>query len=134
MKKDKKKRKVDDWWNFQTNEKVTRMKLRDGKEYRMLNKDEKYMQTSKRWMAEQKVCLDGNTIEYIHSRYAFKDKKIKRKICTSTRWVKFKKRTLIIDKEKILQKWNKYIGEFFNDNKGVKPTIYKNMERPVVLK
>lgn len=46
---------------------------------------------------------------------------------SSTGCIKSNKGTLIIEKEKILQEWNEYIGELFHDNR--KPTIHKKHGR-----
>ena len=38
-----------------------------------------------------------------------------------------------MEKGKILERWKEYVGELYNDNRGPKPTIYKNMGSPKIL-
>lgn len=35
--------------------------------------------------------------------------------------------TIILEKEKIVQKWNEYIEEFFQDERG-QPAVYRNID------
>ena len=55
------------------------------------------------------------------------DKKIKEvageKTCSSTGCIKSKEGAIIIEKDKVLQRWTEYIAELFHDNKGEKPII-----------
>ena len=39
-----------------------------------------------------------------------------------------------MEKEKVLERWNEYIGELFHDNRGEKPTITKRVDGPKILK
>lgn len=46
-----------------------------------------------------------------------KNQRTEQKTCTSTGCIKSKDRMLILEKEEILKRWNKYIGELFHDKK-----------------
>lgn len=54
----------------------------------------------------------------------------KQKTCSLSGGIQSKKGNCIIEKEKILKRWNKYIRNLY---KIVKPTN-KNMEKPAILK
>ena len=54
--------------------------------------------------------------------------------CSSTGCIKSKEGTVLVEKDKILERWNEYIGELFHDNRGEKPTINKPMEGLKILK
>ena len=56
------------------------------------------------------------------------------KPCSSSGCLKAKDGTVILEKEKILERWTEYIGELFHDNRGDKPTIVKKIEGPKILK
>lgn len=47
--------------------------------------------------------------------------------------VKSKEGTVIMEKEKVLKHWIKFIGELFHDNRGEKPTIHKIMDGSKIL-
>lgn len=46
-----------------------------------------------------------------------------------TGYIKYKKRTFIMNKQKILQLWNDYTGKLFQDKREEKPTIHKKHEK-----
>ena len=54
--------------------------------------------------------------------------------CSSAGCIKSKEGTVLVEKVKILERWNEYIGELFHDNRWEKPTIYKPMEGLKILK
>jgi len=65
-------------------------------------------------------------------------KKIKeisgQKLCTSPGCIKSKDGKIVMEKDKILERWSEYISELFHDERGEKPTIHKNMEGPPILR
>ena len=56
------------------------------------------------------------------------------KTCSSTGCIKSKDGAIVMEKDKVLQRWTEYIAEVFHDNRGEKPIIRKNMEEPEILK
>lgn len=48
------------------------------------------------------------------------------KTCLSTGWIKSKDGTFILEKGKVLQRWNEYIGE--------QPSIHRTTDGPDILK
>jgi len=54
--------------------------------------------------------------------------------CSSSGCIKSENGTVIMEKEKILERWKEYIGEVFHDDRGNKPIIQKNMDGPKILK
>ena len=57
-----------------------------------------------------------------------------RKTCTSSGCIQSKDGTLIMEKDEILERWSEYIEELFDDERGQKPVIRKNIEGPRILK
>ncbi|XP_047469237.1 uncharacterized protein LOC125025306 [Penaeus chinensis] len=47
--------------------------------------------------------------------------------------IKSKERCILMEKEAILTRWSEYIKDLFNDNRGQKPEIHKNMEGLKIL-
>ena len=59
----------------------------------------------------------------------------KPKKCTSSGCIKGKDGSIIMDKEKILNRWEEYISELYDDEeRGVKIEIRKNMDGPPILR
>ena len=54
--------------------------------------------------------------------------------CSSTGCIKSKEGTIIVEKEKILERWAEYIDDLFNDDRIEQPLILKNMDGPKILK
>ncbi|XP_037779155.1 uncharacterized protein LOC119575579 [Penaeus monodon] len=57
-----------------------------------------------------------------------------KKSCSSGGCLKAKGRTIILEKDKILERWTKYTQELFQDDRGEKPIIRKSIEGPIILK
>ncbi|XP_047494947.1 uncharacterized protein LOC125043038 [Penaeus chinensis] len=57
-----------------------------------------------------------------------------KKTCSSSGCLRAKDGTIILEKEKILERWTEYIQELFHDNRREKPLIEKNMDGPQILK
>ena len=54
--------------------------------------------------------------------------------CISSGCIKGKDGSIIMDKEKILNRWEEYISELYDDEeRGVKTEIRKNMDEPSIL-
>lgn len=62
-----------------------------------------------------------------------KNQRTEQKTCTSTGCIKSKDRMLILEKEEILKRWNKYIGELFHDKKK-QLVIQRNIDELEILK
>ena len=56
-----------------------------------------------------------------------------KKACSSSGCIKAKNGDLIMDKSKMLERWTEYIGDLFQDNRGEKPVIKKNIDGPKIL-
>ena len=54
--------------------------------------------------------------------------------CSSAGCIKSKEGTVLVEKGKILERLNEYIGKLFHDNRGEKPKINKPMEGLKILK
>ena len=52
-------------------------------------------------------------------------------VSNSTTCIKDKEGNIIMEKEKILSRWYKYIGELDNDDKGDMPEIVAEVESPI---
>ena len=57
----------------------------------------------------------------------------KKNVCKSSRCLKAKDGTMILEKEEILKRWEEYIKELFEDNRGNLPEIKKNMKGLKIL-
>ena len=57
----------------------------------------------------------------------------KRKYCSASGCIKGKDNSIIMDKDKVLERWSQYIEELFDDTRGGVPEIYKNIEGPSIL-
>ncbi|GFS03903.1 RNA-directed DNA polymerase from mobile element jockey-like [Elysia marginata] len=58
----------------------------------------------------------------------------RKKACSSTRCLKAKNGDIIIDKERILERWAEYIEELFNDNRKEYDVMERNFAGPPILK
>ena len=59
---------------------------------------------------------------------------IGKKTCSSTGCLKTKEGSIIMDKEKILERWAEYIREPFEDNRNEHDVMKKNFAGPLVMK
>ena len=59
---------------------------------------------------------------------------IGKKTCSSTGCLKTKKGSIIMDKEKILERWVEYIRELFEDNRKEHDVMKKNFAGPPIMK
>ena len=59
---------------------------------------------------------------------------IGKKTCSSTGCLKTKEGNIIMDKEKILERWAEYIGELFEDNRKEHDVMKKNFAGPPIMK
>ncbi|GFS10001.1 RNA-directed DNA polymerase from mobile element jockey-like [Elysia marginata] len=57
-----------------------------------------------------------------------------KKACSSTGCLKAKNGDIIIDKERILERWAEYIEELFNDNRKEYDVMKRNLAGPPILK
>ena len=53
--------------------------------------------------------------------------------CSSTGCIRSKDGEVIMEKDKILERWTEYIDDLFTDDRGEKPEIRKTMEGPEIL-
>ena len=59
---------------------------------------------------------------------------IGKRTCSSTGCLKTKEGSIIMDKEKILERWAEYIGELFEDNRKEHDVMKKNFAGPPIMK
>ena len=59
---------------------------------------------------------------------------IGKRTCSSTGCLKTKEGSIIMDKEKILERWAEYIGELFEDNRKEHDVLKKNFAGPPIIK
>ena len=59
---------------------------------------------------------------------------IGKRTCSSTGCLKTKEGSIIMDKEKILERWAEYIGELFEDNRKEHDVMKKNFAGPSIMK
>ena len=59
---------------------------------------------------------------------------IGRRVCSSSRCIKAKDGTVIMDKDKILERWSEYIGELFEDKRQGRPVINCCLDGLKILK
>ena len=57
-----------------------------------------------------------------------------RRACSSSGCIKAKDGTIIMDKDKMLERWSEYIGELFEDNRQGRPVISCCLDGPKILK
>ena len=51
--------------------------------------------------------------------------------CTASNWIKEKDGNLLMEREDVLNRWSEYL---FQDDRGEKPIIKKDMDGPPILK
>ena len=108
----------------------------DSEKYKVLNREIKRRcnEEKERWINEQ--CSE---IEAYHNRDSkYVHAKIKevsgRKGCSSTGCIRSKQGNILMDKNDVLERWAEYIEELFEDTRGEKPVIKKELEGPPILK
>ena len=62
------------------------------------------------------------------------EESIGKRTCSSTGCLKTKEGSIIMDKEKILERWAEYIGELFEDNRKEHDMMKKNFAGPPIMK
>ena len=109
---------------------------RNSAEYKSLDKTirVKCKEAKEGWLNEK--CAEIEKLK--NTDTAGMHKKIKemagQKTCSSTGCIKSKEGTIIMEKDKVLQRWTEYITDLFHNNRGEKPIIRKNMEGPEILR
>ena len=77
---------------------------------------------------ENNLTVDS---KYMHSKI----KDIKgTKGCTASNCIKAKDGNLLMEREDVLNRWSEYIEDLFQDDRGEKPIIKKDMDGPPILK
>ena len=104
--------------------------------YKTLNTQikDKCNEVKEQWMNEQCKEIENNlTVDskYMHSKI----KDIKgTKGCTASNCIKAKDGNLLMGRENVLNRWSEYIEDLFQDDRGEKPIIKKDMDGPPILK
>ena len=57
-----------------------------------------------------------------------------KRICSAPGCLKSREGNIIMEKEKILERWSEYISELYHDERGDKPPIKKNFDGPPIMK
>ena len=112
---------------------------RDSNEYKTANKiiKKKCEEAKDKWLNAN--CRDIENLKNKNSKLLHK--KIKEltnhatnTTCSSGGCIKSKDGTVLMEKEKIIERWTEYIQELFEDDREAMPQIRKVMEGPKVLK
>ena len=104
--------------------------------YKTLNTQikDKCNEAKEQWINEQCKKIENNlTVDskYMHSKI----KDIKgTKGCTASNCIKAKDGNLLMEREDVLNRWSEYIEDLFQDDRGEKPIIKKDMDGPPILK
>ncbi len=111
-------------------------KQQSATKYKDLNKKVKQMcRVAKEDWLNRECDIIENTpsseSENIHDR--IRDITGRKNTCSSSGCIKANDGTIIMDKEKILERWSEYIGELFQDERGAKQNIRNNMEGPPII-
>ena len=105
-------------------------------EYKNIDKQikAKCTQAKETWINEE--CEESERLDRTNT--ALMHKKLKsisgHKMCMSSGCIESKDGTLIMEKNHILERWSEYIEELFDDERGQKPVVRKNIEGPRILK
>ena len=105
-------------------------------EYSRLNKK------IKKKCNEAKESFLNNQCKEIESKWNKNSKFVHEKIkeatgksfCTRSGCIKAKDGSIIMEKERILDRWSEYIKDLFEDDRGNKPVIKKNFDGPPILR
>ena len=109
-----------------------KIKDRRSLEYGMIGKEIKLQCriAKKTWLNRKCEEIDRNP----HEIYKKIDEiRGKRKYCSASCCIKGKDITIVMDKDKILERWSEYIEELFGENHGGIPEIHKDTARPPIL-
>ena len=102
--------------------------------YKTLNTQIKDKCNKEQWTNEQCKEIENNlTVDskYMHSKI----KDIKgTKGCTAFNCIKAKDGNLLMEREDVLNRWSEYIEDMFQDDRGEKPIIKRDMDGPPILK
>ena len=108
----------------------------ESEEYQKLDREikKKCREAKEHWLYEQ--CEEIERIK--NNEPSAMHKKIKEitgfKGCPSTGCIRSKDGEVIMEKDKILERWTEYIRDLFADDRGNKPEIRKTIEGPEILK
>ena len=104
--------------------------------YKTLNTQikDKCNEAKEQWINEQCKEIENNLT--VDSKYLLsKIKDIKgTKGCTASNCIKAKDGNLLMEREDVLNRWSEYIEDLFQDDRGEKPIIKKDMDGPPILK
>ena len=104
--------------------------------YKTLNTQikDKCNEAKEQWINEKCKEIENNmTVDskYMHSKI----KDIKgTEGCTASNCIKAKDGNLLMEREDVLNRWSKYIEDLFQDDRGEKPVIKKDMDGQPILK
>ena len=95
---------------------------------------DKCNEAKEQWINEQCKEIENNLT--VDSKYMYsKIKDIKgTKGCTASNCIKAKDGNLLMEREDVLNRWSEYIEDLFQDDRGEKPIIKKDMDGPPILK
>ncbi|MGX9987587.1 reverse transcriptase domain-containing protein [Soonwooa purpurea] len=110
-------------------------KPRHGTEYRTLHKEirTKCRKAKEEWL--NKKCKEVERLSATNKGDMHKQIRelTGQRMCSSTGCIRSKEGTIILEKEKILQRWKEYIGELFHD-KREQPAVNRIDDGPEILK
>ena len=113
-----------------------RKSKQDRDAYDALNKQitTKCNEAKEKWLNEQCDDIEKNHKHDSKSMHARIREISGKRICSAPGCLKSREGNIIIEKEKILERWSEYISELYHDERGDKPPIMKNFDGPPIMK
>ena len=113
-----------------------RRKEKNNKEnYERLNKDikEKCRTEKENWL--ERKCWDVERAHFLNPREMHRriNEITGKKTCTTSGCIKSKDGQIIVEKDKILNRWSEYIKELYDDDRPEEKMIYTNFEGPPIM-
>jgi hypothetical protein len=117
----------------------TRRKLnaRDPKEYKKLDKRIRKMcsEAKEKWLNEKCQSIEKDYQRNSNKMYErIKEVIGNKKMCTSSGCIRCKSGDVIMEKQQIMERWTEYVTDLFDDARGEKPSIKKELGGPKILK
>ena len=91
-------------------------------------------EAKEKWLNEQCLEIERNQnrdSKYMHTKIKELSGK---KGCSSSGCIKSKQGSILMDKQDVLDRWAEYIEELFEDERGERPVIKKELDGPPILK
>ena len=105
-------------------------------EYDKIDKEatEKSNAAKEKWFNERCQEIESRHAANDNNMYKNIEEVTGKRTCSATGCVKSKEGSIILEKDKILERWSGYIGELYNDDRNERKIIKNNFEGPQILK